>query len=74
VTSVVLSFALLDGLWFLLWTFKDLTVLLSRRARRRTVLRLGTGFVANIIYMFWPYLIIFGYLLLHFQKKDRAHS
>ncbi|CAL4894285.1 unnamed protein product [Urochloa decumbens] len=68
VSCVMVSFALLDGLWFLVWSFKDLTVLLSRRVRR-TWLKLGTGFVANIAYMFWPYLIIFGYLFVDFLEK-----
>ncbi|RCV17057.1 LOW QUALITY PROTEIN: hypothetical protein SETIT_3G188600v2 [Setaria italica] len=68
VTCVIVSFALLDGLWFLLWSFKDLTVLLSRRVQR-TWLKLGTGFVANIVYMFWPYLIIFGYVFVDFLKR-----
>lgn len=68
VTCVMVSFALLDGLWFLMWSFKDLTVLLSRRVQR-TWVKLGTGFIANIVYMFWPYLIIFGDLFVDFLKR-----
>ncbi|CAN6346282.1 unnamed protein product [Urochloa humidicola] len=71
VSCVMVSFALLDGLWFLVWSIKDLTVLLSRRVRR-TWLKLGTGFVANMVYMLWPYLIIFGYLFVDFLKKKKT--
>ena len=65
---VMTSLALLDGLWFLITSFHDTTVLLSRSANL-TFLKLGTGFVANIIYLFWPYLVIFGYMSIDDLKN-----
>ncbi|XP_062179489.1 uncharacterized protein LOC133884144 [Phragmites australis] len=65
-SCVMTSLALLDGLWFLLASFNDTTVLVNRRITW-TVLKLGTGFLANITYLFWPYLVIFGYLSLNNQ-------
>ncbi|CAL4908951.1 unnamed protein product [Urochloa decumbens] len=60
---VLTSLALLDGLWFLISSFQDTTVLLSRRTRL-TFWNIGTGFIANTIYHFWPYLVIFGYMFI----------
>ncbi|TVU06615.1 hypothetical protein EJB05_49839, partial [Eragrostis curvula] len=58
---VMTSLALLDGAWFVMASFHDTTAVLSRRAPT-TLLRLGTGFLVNILYLFWPYLVIFGLL------------
>ena len=65
---VMTSLALLDGLWFVFTSFHDTTVLLSR-STKLTFLKLGTGFVANIIYLFWPYLVIFGYMSIDDLKN-----
>ncbi|KAL6614144.1 hypothetical protein ACP70R_036414 [Stipagrostis hirtigluma subsp. patula] len=62
-SCVMTGFVLLDGLWFLVESFRDTTVVLRRRVTA-TVLKLGTGFLANIAYLFWPYIVIFGYLAL----------
>ena len=64
---VMTSLALLDGLWFLIASFHDTTVLLSRRTKT-TLLKLATGFIANIIYLFWPYIVIFGYMSIDALK------
>ncbi|CAL4894283.1 unnamed protein product [Urochloa decumbens] len=64
---VMTSLALLDGLWFLITSFHDTTVLLSRRTRL-TFLKVGIGFIANTIYLFWPYLVIFGYMFIDDAK------
>jgi hypothetical protein len=65
---VMTSLALLDGLWFLITSFHDATVLINGRTNWRP-LKLVTGFVANIIYLFWPYLVIFGYLSIDDAKN-----
>lgn len=58
---VMTSLALLDGGWFLMASIHDTTVVLSRRIRA-TLLKLATGFLVNMVYLFWPYLVIFGLL------------
>ncbi|XP_062231795.1 uncharacterized protein LOC133929168 [Phragmites australis] len=67
-SCVMTSLALLDGLWFLLASFNDTTALYRRRIKA-TLLKLGTGFLINILYLFWPYLIIFGYMLVDYFKN-----
>uniref|UniRef100_A0A0A9HIY2 PGG domain-containing protein n=1 Tax=Arundo donax TaxID=35708 RepID=A0A0A9HIY2_ARUDO len=67
-SCVMTSFALLDGLWFLLASYHDTTALFFRR-RKATLFKLGTGLLANIIYLFWPYIVIFGYMLADYFKN-----
>ncbi|KAJ1277275.1 hypothetical protein BS78_05G282900 [Paspalum vaginatum] len=72
-SCVMTALVLLDGLWFLWSSFNDTVVILSRRVKA-TLLKLVTGFLANIIYLFWPYLVIFGYLFLIDQRiNSPAH-
>ncbi|CAN6341492.1 unnamed protein product [Urochloa humidicola] len=65
---VITSLSLLDGLWFLIASFHDMTVLLCRRTKL-TFLKVGTGFIVNSIYLFWPYLVIFGYMFIDDAKN-----
>ncbi|WVZ99118.1 hypothetical protein U9M48_044465 [Paspalum notatum var. saurae] len=52
---VMTSLVLLDGIWFLIASIHDTTVLLTRKTKT-TLMKLGVGFVANVIYLFWPYI------------------
>jgi hypothetical protein len=66
-SCVMTSLALLDGLWFLMASFNDMSAFLKRKTKA-TLLELGIGFLFNMIYLFWPYLVIAGFLSYEFMK------
>ncbi|TVU20071.1 hypothetical protein EJB05_36259, partial [Eragrostis curvula] len=73
-SCVMTSLALLDGIWFLLASSGDTGVFISRKLTA-TLLKLGTGFLINLLYLFWPYLVIGGYLLYDFLiNAGKFHS
>jgi predicted transporter len=57
------SFALLDGIYFLLASITDLAAVVSRRGKLTRVTGPAFGFLVNALYPFWPYVVIGGYLL-----------
>ncbi|RLN28935.1 protein ACCELERATED CELL DEATH 6-like [Panicum miliaceum] len=67
-SCVMTSLALLDGLWFLTASFNDMSAFLKRKTEA-TLLELGIGFLFNMIYLFWPYLVIAGFLSYEFMKR-----
>ena len=67
-SCVMTSLALLDGLWFLMASYNDMSALLSRKTKT-TLLELGIGFLFNMVYLFWPYLVIAGFLSYEFMKR-----
>jgi hypothetical protein len=74
IASIVMtSFALLDGIYFLLESIYDLTAVLRTRVKTLWVITTGPiiGFLVNALYPFWPYVVIGGYLLYHSLKGSR---
>ncbi|KAM3406377.1 hypothetical protein ACQJBY_000455 [Aegilops geniculata] len=71
VSCTMTAVALLDALWFMRAILIDTTLVLKRaklksntgwRSVTERLLRLGTRFLANIAYLFWPYIVIFSLL------------
>ncbi|KAM3399970.1 hypothetical protein ACQJBY_005073 [Aegilops geniculata] len=71
VSCTMTAVALLDALWFMRAILIDTTLVLKRakvksntgwRSVTGRLLRLGTRFLANIAYLFWPYIVIFSLL------------
>ena len=71
-SCVMTSLALLDGLWFLMASFNDMSAFL-RRKTKATLFELGIGFLFNMVYLFWPYLVIAGFLSYEFVKRGAHH-
>ena len=62
---VMTVLALMDAFWFMLAIVTDTTVLLSREdwvSMSKPLLKLGSRILANTVYVFWPYIVIFGLL------------
>jgi len=72
-SCVMTSLALLDGLWFLFVSFNDTATLLSRRTTS-TLFKFAVRFVANVIYLFWPYLLVGGYMLYDLLRMSDKHG
>ncbi|TVU20060.1 hypothetical protein EJB05_36247, partial [Eragrostis curvula] len=72
IASIVMtSLSLLDGVMFLLVSLRDLMAIFPSGF----VLKYGPAFIfLNILYSFWPYLVIGGYLLYDFQTGGNFHS
>ncbi|XBJ22171.1 hypothetical protein VPH35_000602 [Triticum aestivum] len=74
--------ALLDAVWFMRSIFTDTALALRRgwgkrqsiewRSVGERLVRLATRFLANIVYLFWPYIVIFG--LLETRKNITGHN
>ncbi|KAM0911659.1 hypothetical protein ACQ4PT_013281 [Festuca glaucescens] len=74
ITSCTLTvLAFLDALWFMRAIFTDTALVFKRGCVKlknnrgwlslsSRLLRLGTRFLANIAYLFWPYIVIFSLL------------
>uniref|UniRef100_A0ACD5TYI0 Uncharacterized protein n=1 Tax=Avena sativa TaxID=4498 RepID=A0ACD5TYI0_AVESA len=64
--------ALLDAIWFMRAILTDTALIFKRWANLKyntgvismcgRLVMLGTRFLANIAYLFWPYVVIFGFL------------
>ncbi|KAF6987058.1 hypothetical protein CFC21_004736 [Triticum aestivum] len=55
--------ALVDAAWAILPIVTDTTILLSREdwgSMTKRLIKLGAGILANIVYVLWPYIVIFG--------------
>jgi len=73
-TATMTALVLLDAVRFLWLLFVD-TVIVLRRGRgigAAPLLKLTTAFVVNMVYFFWPYIIIFS--LLGGHNKSALHS
>ncbi|XP_066325586.1 protein ACCELERATED CELL DEATH 6-like isoform X2 [Miscanthus floridulus] len=75
-TATMTALVLLDAVRFLWLLFVDMVIVLRRgRGRGRgaaPLLKLTTAFVVNMVYLFWPYIIIFS--LLGGHNKSALHS
>ncbi|OEL18381.1 hypothetical protein BAE44_0020600 [Dichanthelium oligosanthes] len=71
-TATMTALVLLDALRFLWLLFVDTVIVLNRRGGAATLLKLTTAFVVNMVYLFWPYIIIFS--LLGGNNKSALHS
>jgi len=73
-TATMTALVLLDAVRFLWLLFVDMVIVL-RRGRgigAAPLLKLTTAFVVNMVYFFWPYIIIFS--LLGGHNKSALHS
>ncbi|CAL5047862.1 unnamed protein product [Urochloa decumbens] len=61
-TATMTALVLLDALRFLWLLFVDTLIVLNRRGGPAPLLKLTTAFIVNMVYLFWPYIIIFGLL------------
>lgn len=73
-TATMTALVLLDALRFLWLLFVDMVIVLNRRRGRGAapLLKLTTAFIVNMVYLFWPYIIIFS--LLGGHNKSALHS
>ncbi|XP_062230083.1 protein ACCELERATED CELL DEATH 6-like [Phragmites australis] len=71
-TCAMTALVLLDALIFLRMLLVDTAIVLSRKVGAVALLKyLGTGFIVNMVYMFWPYIILFGLLGNHTNSIAR---
>uniref|UniRef100_A0A0A8Z805 PGG domain-containing protein n=1 Tax=Arundo donax TaxID=35708 RepID=A0A0A8Z805_ARUDO len=72
-TAAMTALVLLDALRFLWLLFVDTAIVLNRKVGPATLLKLGTAFIVNMVYLFWPYIVIFGLLGNHTNSALRGH-
>ena len=70
-TATMTALVLLDALRFLWLLFGDTVIVLKRRGGAVPLLKLTTAFIVNMVYLFWPYIIIFS--LLGGHNKSPLH-
>ncbi|TKW21493.1 hypothetical protein SEVIR_4G122700v4 [Setaria viridis] len=71
-TATMTALVLLDALRFLWLLFVDTVIVLNRRGGPAPLVKLTTAFIVNMVYLFWPYIIIFS--LLGGRNKSPLNS
>jgi len=71
-TATMTALVLLDAVRFLWLLFVDTVIVLRRGTGAAPLLKLTTAFIVNMVYLFWPYIIIFS--LLGGHNKSALHS
>lgn len=71
-TATMTALVLLDALRFLWLLFVDTVIVISRRGGPAPLVKLTTAFIVNMVYLFWPYIIIFS--LLGGRNKSPLNS
>ncbi|KAF8779270.1 hypothetical protein HU200_002951 [Digitaria exilis] len=61
-TATMTALVLLDAVRFLWLLFIDTIIVLNRRGGAAPLLKLTTAFIVNMVYLFWPYIVIFSLL------------
>ncbi|XP_062227607.1 ankyrin repeat-containing protein At5g02620-like [Phragmites australis] len=64
-TCAMTALVLLDALRFLWLLFVDAAIVLNRKVGAAPLLKFGTAFIVNMVYLFWPYIVLFGLLGNH---------
>lgn len=71
-TATMTALVLLDAIRFLWLLFVDTLIALNRRRGAAPLLKLTTAIIVNMVYVFWPYIIIFS--LLGGHNKSALNS
>ncbi|CAN6221312.1 unnamed protein product [Urochloa humidicola] len=72
-TATMTALVLLDALRFLWLLFVDTLIVLNRRVGPAPLLKLTTAFIVNMVYLFWPYIIIFSLLGGHNKSPLKSN-
>lgn len=73
-TCTMTALVLLDAFRFLCLLFVDAVIVLNRRVGTAPLLKLATAFIVNMVYLFWPYIVIFSLLGDHNNSVARPLS